>query len=277
MSTRDTSFVEIYLDNDPEPVARYRPPGRFELDTDRLQDGPHLLRIVAGDRSGHRGGREIAFRVRNGPGIAVDGLREGDVVQGKVAILVNAYGGAHEEEWEPERAETRVPVPTWAWVVSLAAAAWAMFYAVGEWRPPSEFAATPTYAAWAAPRPSTAERAAAGDLGAGLYRTTCANCHQANGEGVPGGYPPLVGDPVVTAPNPEQHIEVTLFGLAGRVINGVRYSAQMPTWAGQLSDTEIAVVINHERTNWGNSAPMITPGDVARVRAAYRASGAPAR
>jgi mono/diheme cytochrome c family protein len=275
MSAPQSSVVEVYLDDDPEPLARYRPPGRFELDTTRLQDGAHVLRIVAVDRSGQRGAREIPFRVRNGPGIAVDGLREGDVVHGKVAILVNAYGGAHEEEWEPARAETPAPVPTWAWVVFLAVVAWAMFYAVGEWRPPPEFAATPTYAAWASGPASVAEPVAGGDLGGRLYRTTCANCHQANGEGVAGAFPALVSDPVVTAPDPQQHIEVVLFGLAGGAIKGVRYTAQMPTWAGQLSDAEVAAVINHERTSWGNSAATITPSDVARVRAAYRQPGRP--
>ena len=267
MTATETSSVEIYLDTDPRPLGQYRPPARFELDTGALPDGPHVLRIVATDRSGHRGVREIPFRVRNGPGIAVDGLREHDVVQGTITILVNAYGGAHEVEWEPARAETPAPIPTWAWVALLGVVAWAMFYVVREWRPPPEFASSPTFAVWA-PGAAAAPLPAPSDLGGTLYRTTCANCHQQNGEGVPGAFPPLAGDPLATSVDPVPHIQVVLFGLSGKAINGVRYTAPMPTWAAQLSDGEVAAVINHERTSWGNHAPTVAPSDVARIRAA---------
>ncbi|MDA8242023.1 MAG: hypothetical protein M0Z67_16860 [Nitrospiraceae bacterium] len=122
--------IDVYLDDNAEPVASYSPPGSFELDTTTLDDGPHRLRIVALDRYAHRGVREIPFEVRNGPGIAVDGLHEGDIVEGKIGILINAYGGAYEEKWEPTRAETPKPVPTWAWVAFIVVVAWAMYYAV---------------------------------------------------------------------------------------------------------------------------------------------------
>src|SRR5512139_1148469 len=115
MSEKDTR-IEVYLDDNPQPYVTFVPPERFELDVSLLEDGPHFLRIVAIDRSGHRGVRKIPFEVRNGPGIAVDGLREHDVIEGKINILVNAYGAAYEENWEPARAETPAPVPTWAWI-----------------------------------------------------------------------------------------------------------------------------------------------------------------
>jgi cytochrome c oxidase cbb3-type subunit 2 len=83
---------------------------------------------------------------------------------------------------------------------------------------------------------------------------------------VPGTFPPLAGDPVVTAKDPSEHIRIVLFGKKGGTINGVSYSAQMPAWADQLSDEEVAAVINHERTNWGNNSPTVTPEDVAKVR-----------
>ncbi|HEX9024021.1 MAG TPA: cytochrome c, partial [Geobacteraceae bacterium] len=69
-----------------------------------------------------------------------------------------------------------------------------------------------------------------------------------------------------TAADPTGHIRIVLFGAKGSPINGVTYQAQMPAWADQLSDEEAAAVINHERTSWGNSAPQVTPQDVARVR-----------
>lgn len=130
------SRIEVYLDGAVEPVAVSIPPSGIELDTSLLEDGPHVLTVVATDRSGRRGVRRIPFEVRNGPGIAVSGLRSGDVVEGRLSLLVNAYGGAYEENWEPARAETPAPVPTWVWVLLLLIIAWGIFYTARQWSPP---------------------------------------------------------------------------------------------------------------------------------------------
>jgi cytochrome c oxidase cbb3-type subunit 2 len=114
-------------------------------------------------------------------------------------------------------------------------------------------------------RPSAAGGAAAGG-GAGVYASRCASCHQTNGEGIPGTFPPLKGDPVVIDKNPERHVDVVLHGLQGAAIGGAKYGSPMPAFAQVLSDEEIAAVINHERTNWGNSAPTVTPQYVAERR-----------
>jgi len=151
------SRIEVYLDDSPEPVSVYRPPARFDLDTSDLADGPHELRIVATDVSGHRGIRRIPFEVRNGPGIAVSGLRSGDVVEGRVSLLVNAYGGAYEENWEPARAETPAPIPTWTWVLLLFVVAWAIFCGARHWAPSGDLAGSPTYSSWNEPRSEAGE------------------------------------------------------------------------------------------------------------------------
>jgi mono/diheme cytochrome c family protein len=262
-----TSMIEVFLDGAREPIARYTPPARFELDTTALEDGPHEIRVVATDPSGAKGIRKIPFQVRNGPGIDIDGLRANDVVQGKINVLINSFSAEHEGIWEPIRAETPAPVPIWAWMTIIFIAAWAMFYGLKMWTPTSQFAGTPTYE-------KSAFKAAAGggtsapseSLGARLYRTSCSSCHQANGVGIPGTFPPLAGDPVVTAHDPTQQIEVVLFGKRGSVIDGVQYQAHMPSWKDQLSDKEVAAVINHERTSWGNDAPTVTAEQVAVVR-----------
>lgn len=266
----DRNRVEIYLDDDETPIGSYRPPARFRLDTTTLDDGPHELRVVATDNSGHRGVRTIPFVVRNGPGIAVDGLRRGDVVEGDLDLLVNAYGGANEEHWEPARAETPAPIPTWAWVLFLGAVAWSMFYAARTWSPSAEMAASPTFSGWGDEAPMVGAAPAAtsvdGGTGAALYRTSCASCHQSNGVGLEGVFPPLAGDPVVLDDDPTRHIEIILFGLDGATIQGVQYPAAMPGFANQLSDSEIAAVVNHERTSWGNAAPTVTVEEVAEAR-----------
>lgn len=265
------SRVEVYLDGNDDPIGIYQPPARFRLDTEDLEDGPHELRIVATDRSGHRGVRTIPFEVRNGPGIAVDGLKRGDVVEGALDLLVNAYGGAYEENWEPARAETPAPIPTWAWVLFLGAVAWAMFYAARTWSPSPDMAGSPTFAQWTGEIGGDVGTGPAGTpstdgAGAALYRTSCASCHQTNGVGLDGVFPPLAGDPVVIADDPTRHIEIVLYGLQGEAIGGVDYPTAMPGWAEQLSDVEVAAVLNHERTSWGNNAPTVTPDQVAQVR-----------
>jgi cytochrome c oxidase subunit 2 len=102
--------------------------------------------------------------------------------------------------------------------------------------------------------------------GAQVYDNHCAVCHQATGKGLPGVFPPLAGDPVVTAADPAEHINIVLHGTHGRTIGGTTYAAQMPGWGNQLSDEEVAAVINHERTSWGNHAPTATVKDVAAQR-----------
>lgn len=141
----DGNRIEVYLDDDPEPIVTHRPPARFQLDTAQLADGPHMLHINAYEADGYRGVRHIPFTVRNGPGIAVNGLSDDDVLEGSIPILVNAYGGRSEAYWEPSRAETPAPIPTWIWVLFIVIVAFSAFYGVREWRPSPEMADTPTY------------------------------------------------------------------------------------------------------------------------------------
>jgi len=269
MDSDTTNLIYVYLDDQDEPIVSYRPPVRFNLDTTQLEDGLHKLKVVASDSSGHKGVRTIPFEVRNGPGIDIDGLQENDVLEGEVPILLNAYGGAKEPFWEPSRAETPAPVPTWAWVLLLVVVAWSTFYIAQQWNAPDEFANSPTYSMYGngnvtgAPSGTSANKA---NIGATLYRTSCASCHQANGEGIPGAFPPLAGDPVVMDEDPTRHIEIILFGMVNEAIEGVEYSAAMPPFSERLSDEEVAAIVNHERTSWGNNAPTVTAEDVQNVR-----------
>lgn len=137
------SRIRIYLDDQPEAVTDYRPPAEVKLDTTRLPDGEHRLRIEAQDTTGNLGVRTVPFIVRNGPGITLSGLREGAAVHGVLSFHVNAFGA--EEPFEPQRAESRSPTPVWVWVLLLIVLAWSAWYVATWWAPPSEFAKTPTY------------------------------------------------------------------------------------------------------------------------------------
>ncbi len=126
--------------------------------------------------------------------------------------------------------------------------------------------ASPTAAA----TPAAAEKSAYqfdAKRGDALYASTCAACHQASGEGLPGAFPPLKGNPAVLADDPAEHLSTILHGVHGKTINGQTYSSPMPPFGGQLDDEQVADIANHERTSWGNAARHVTPADVAKIRA----------
>ncbi|HET6632164.1 MAG TPA: multicopper oxidase domain-containing protein [Rhodanobacteraceae bacterium] len=133
--------------------------------------------------------------------------------------------------------------------------------------------APPSTAAPVAAPPTPAPAEAAGPYsfdaarGATLYAANCQACHQATGMGLPGAFPPLKGTPAVVDPDPAKHIEVVLHGLHGEAINGVSYPSVMPPFAGTLNDSQIADIINHERTSWGNKAKLVTAEQVKAARA----------
>ena len=98
--------------------------------------------------------------------------------------------------------------------------------------------------------------------GATLFADNCSACHQETGEGVAGAFPPLKGDPVVLDPDPTQQINVVLHGLHGKTINGTAYATPMPPFEEVLNAAEIADIINHERSSWGNHGKLITSSQV---------------
>ena len=113
--------------------------------------------------------------------------------------------------------------------------------------------------------------AVSGADGARLYETRCASCHQFNGRGVPAQFPPLVGTEWVTG-DKGRLIRVVLGGLSGEIeVNDAVYSGAMPPWGGFLDDAEVAALLTHIRTAWGNDASAVSAEEVARVRAATEA------
>ena len=114
-----------------------------------------------------------------------------------------------------------------------------------------------------APAPATAPGAApAGDQ---IYATLCVACHQANGQGLAGVFPPLADSEWVKAA-PELAIKIVLLGMSGNVaVKGQMYNGQMPPFK-QLSDAEIAAVLTHVRTSWSNGAAAVSADSVKQVR-----------
>lgn len=102
-------------------------------------------------------------------------------------------------------------------------------------------------------------------LGRRLYNN-CRACHQADGSGVAGNYPPLVGSERVLG-SPEVLARILLQGLEGPVeVLGNTYDNVMPGWSDQMTDGQIAAVLTYIRQEWGNSAPAVSEELVAQVR-----------
>ncbi len=103
-----------------------------------------------------------------------------------------------------------------------------------------------------------------------LYMQNCAVCHQADGMGIPGTYPPLVGSEWVLGQ--EWHVDnhlvrVVLHGLQGPItVEGRSFNNVMTPWGGVLKDEQIAAILTYIRSEWGNAAPPVSKAFVAQVR-----------
>jgi mono/diheme cytochrome c family protein len=103
--------------------------------------------------------------------------------------------------------------------------------------------------------------------GRAVFARTCATCHQQNGQGMRGAFPPLVGSTYVTG-DKARLIKLVLHGLQGPLVaGGQRYNNVMPPWRS-LSDAELAAVLSYVRRTFGNNAGPVTAQEVAQQRAA---------
>jgi mono/diheme cytochrome c family protein len=128
----------------------------------------------------------------------------------------------------------------------------------------------PTADTSAAPDPQTANTASSDNAGsdsstastqpdgAAIFNARCSVCHQANGQGIPGAFPPLAGSEWMLA---DEAIPVAIVhdGLQGKIeVAGNQYQGAMPKFGGQLSDAELAAVLSYARSQWGNDAGEIS-------------------
>jgi mono/diheme cytochrome c family protein len=113
---------------------------------------------------------------------------------------------------------------------------------------------------------AAANNPASASDGAVIYDANCSSCHQPNGGGIPGAFPPLAGNSVVTG-SPTAVIAIVKNGLDGRVeVNGQFYSGIMPRWKGVLSDEQIAAAISYIRSSWHNHAPGVSVAQVEAIK-----------
>lgn len=105
-----------------------------------------------------------------------------------------------------------------------------------------------------------------------LY-ANCQGCHQPNGGGTPGTFPPLAGSEWVLG-DPQRIAAVVLNGLGGEiVVSGKTYNNQMTPVGETWTDEQVAAVLTFIRKEWGNNAGRVLPEEIAKTRAKTAESG----
>jgi mono/diheme cytochrome c family protein len=113
--------------------------------------------------------------------------------------------------------------------------------------------------------PASNVTAAAGP-GAKLYETHCAGCHGERGEGVPGVYPALAASRAVVMHTPANLVHMVLEGGFPPATAGNPRPYGMPPFATVLSNDEVAQLLTHIRSSWGNRGAPVSALDVMRFR-----------
>ena len=172
----------------------------------------------------------------------------------------------------PEPYESNYPVPWYVIALVAGLLIWAVGYiwlnysdaptSFGDHRVAADFVV------------AKAEKGGAVD-GGQVYTSHCMACHQATGQGLPGVFPPLAGSEWVDG-KASTMIQIVLHGIEGSLtVKGATYKGQMPTFKDQLDDAQIAAVISHVRTSFGNSAGAVTADEVKAERAKTKDHAAP--
>lgn len=109
-------------------------------------------------------------------------------------------------------------------------------------------------------------------LGAEVYNA-CLQCHQGDGKGLSGQFPPLAASEYVTG-DPRRFAAILINGIAGPFnVNGQPYNSQMPAWKDSYSDEELAAVMTYVRNSFGNKAAPVAKSVVEAVRKEVSAQG----
>ena len=104
-------------------------------------------------------------------------------------------------------------------------------------------------------------------LGKNLYTKTCFACHQANGEGITGAFPPLAKSDYLNA-DVQRAIKIVLHGKTGKItVNGTEYNSVMTKQT--LTDDEIADVMTYVYNSWGNNKTEVNVSDVMEAKSSH--------
>ncbi|GAB2997179.1 cytochrome D1 domain-containing protein [Arenimonas maotaiensis] len=115
------------------------------------------------------------------------------------------------------------------------------------------------------------------EAGQAAYLANCAACHQPDGKGLAGAFPPLAGSDFLTANTPATVLSSILKGISGKLkVNNVEYDGVMPAMS-HLSDDEIANIASYVYSSWGNPGKRIERDQVKEARERLAVSEDPAQ
>lgn len=103
-------------------------------------------------------------------------------------------------------------------------------------------------------------------IGARVYKSYCAHCHQSDGMGVPQAFPRLAGNPSVLSEDATSVIRLVLYGGTSPATALGPAPQTMPAFVSSLSDVQLAQVLTYVRQAWGNDAKPVTTNDVSKLR-----------
>jgi len=110
-----------------------------------------------------------------------------------------------------------------------------------------------------------------------VYLDNCAACHQPDGKGLAGAFPPLAKSDWLAGKTLSEIASTVLTGLEGEVVvNGVTYDSLMPAQS-HLSDADIAAAVTYIRGQWGNPGGSIGADEVKALRTKLAVSTDPAQ
>ncbi|HET8827879.1 MAG TPA: cytochrome C [Pelobium sp.] len=127
---KSKSEVTLFIDDEIQPIGIFPTPISFDLDTTKLVDGQHVLKIVSKDHKGKEGIKQIPFIVRNGPAIAIEGLKKDEVVDGIVPLMINSYGKGDQTSFVLHGSETPRSIPIWIIILLILFVGWATFFTI---------------------------------------------------------------------------------------------------------------------------------------------------
>ena len=110
--------------------------------------------------------------------------------------------------------------------------------------------------------------------GGRVYSGICSNCHQLDGKGLPGVFPPLAHSDFLMA-DKQRALGVLMHGLKGKVVvNGQTFDSEMPQFP--LTDAEIAGALTYVRNSWGNKGESVSVAEVSALRMSQKRRASPA-
>ena len=106
-----------------------------------------------------------------------------------------------------------------------------------------------------------------------IYANVCAACHQAEGQGLNGAFPPLANSDMLAKEGGMLAVNAALNGRSGPItVNGKEFNGVMPPLS-YLSDEDVANAVTFVLNSWGNPGGEISPAQVAAARGGPQVSG----